>query len=54
MEGVYFMLAIIGGELGLVALVTWFVMQLRGTGEAEARGRLAELEREEEELKKAA
>jgi len=54
MEGVYFFLAMIGGELALVALVTWFVMQLRGTSEVEARGRLAELEREEEELKKAA
>lgn len=55
MEGAYFMFAIIGGELGLAALITWFVMQLRGEeSEAAARRTLAELEREEEELKKAA
>ena len=55
MEGAYFMIAIIGGELGLVAVVTWFVMQLRGeASEAEARRKLADLEREEEALKKAA
>ncbi len=55
MEGVYFMLAIIGGELGLAALITWFVIQLRGEeSEAAARRKLADLEREEEELKKAA
>ncbi len=55
MEGVYFMVAIIGGELGLAALITWFVLQLRSEESDEAARRtLADLEREEEELKKAA
>ncbi len=54
MEGVYFMLAIIGGELGLAALITWLVMQLRGESEETSQRRLAELEREEEILRKAA
>ncbi len=55
MEGAYFMFAIIGGELGLAAVCTWLVMQLRGEESAAAAQRkLAELEREEEELKKAA
>jgi hypothetical protein len=55
MEQVYFAFGIIAAELGLVAVVTWFVIQLRGeTKERDAERRLAVLEKEEEELKKAA
>ncbi len=55
MEGVYFMIAIIGGELALAALITWFVVQLRSEqSEAADRRKLADLEREEEDLKTAA
>ncbi len=56
MEGVYFAFGIVAAELGLVAVITWVVIQLRRgeASEEEARRRLAALEREEEELKKAA
>jgi hypothetical protein len=55
MAEVYFAFGIVAAELGLVAVITWVVLQLRGEArEEEARQRLAALEREEEELKKAA
>ncbi len=55
MEEITFAFGIVVAELALVAVVTWVVIQLRGAGkEEEAQRRLAALEREEEELKKAA
>ena len=55
MEDVYFAIGIVGAELGLVAVVTWVVIQLRGEAkEEDTQRRLEILEREEEELKKAA
>ncbi len=53
MEKVICMAAIIVLMGGLAALIIWTVAQVRGEpSEAEARRRLAALERREEELKK--
>ncbi len=55
MEGVVFAIGIVIAELVLVAVVTWVVILLRAAGKApEAESQLAQLERAEEELKKAA
>ena len=55
MESVYYAIGIVAAELGLVGAVTWVIIQLRAEAKApEAEGRLAQLEHEEEELKKAA
>jgi len=55
MEGALFALGIVAAELTLVAVLTWVVILLRDTWKApEAESRLAQLEREEEEMKKAA
>ena len=55
MEGAIFALGIVAAELTLVAVLTWVVILLRNESKApEAESRLAQLEREEDELKKAA
>lgn len=55
MEAVYYAVGIVAAELTLVGVVTWVVIQMREQAKApEAESRLAQLEREEEELKKAA
>ena len=55
MEDVYYAIGIVAAELGLVAAITWVVIQMRAEAKApEAETRLATLERQEEELKKAA
>ncbi len=55
MEDVYFAFGIAAAQLVLVAVIAWVVIQLRGeASEEEAQRRLAALEREEEELNKAA
>ncbi len=55
MEAVYYAFGVVAAEIALVAIVTWVVIQLRGgESEEDARRQLAALEREEEELKKAA
>jgi hypothetical protein len=55
MEQVWFAAGIVAAELGLVGVVTWVVIQLRGEAkEEEAQRQLAVLEQEEEKLKKAA
>lgn len=55
MEGAIYAIGIVVAELVLVAVVTWVVILLRAESSApEAESRLAQLEREEEALKKAA
>ena len=55
MDAVYYAIGIVAAELGLVAIVTWVIIQMREQAKApEAESKLAQLEREEEELKKAA
>ncbi len=55
MDAVYYAIGIVAAELVLVAVLTWVVILLQAAGKApEAESRLAQLEREEEELKKAA
>lgn len=55
MEDVLFAGGIVIVELGLAAILTWIIMLLRAEAKApESESRLAELEREEEQLKKAA
>ncbi len=55
MEGVIYAIGIVVGQLVLVAVLTGVVLLLRAASKApEGEGRLAQLEREEEELKKAA
>ena len=55
MEGAIYAIGIVAAELVLVAVLTWVVILLQAAGKApEAESRLAQLEREEEELKKVA
>ncbi len=56
MQGVLFMLGTIAIEGGLVALIMWLLTasDREAAREEEARRRLAELEAEEERLRKAA
>ncbi len=54
MEGAIFAIGIVAAELTLVAVLTWVVILLRDAKAPDAKSQLAKLEREEEELKKAA
>ena len=55
MDSIYYAVGIVAGQLGLVAVVTWVVIQLReGTNAPETERLLDALEREEDELKRAA
>ena len=56
MEGIWFMLGTIAIEGGLVALIMWVLTESHREErrEEEARHRLAELESEEQRLRKAA
>ncbi len=55
MEDVLFASGVVIVELGLAAILTWIIILLRDEAKApEAENRLAQLEREEADLKKVA